>query len=130
MGDFPLKRFCFLASSITSRTSFTPLETAESLKNFLPEFSEIISASVVFPVPGGPQKISDFKVSFSIIFRMVPFSPVRCSCPKTSSKVLGLNFSASGIFWFKVASLVFKVKKSQISNFKFQIKKLFLQDHV
>ena len=127
IGDFPEKRFCFLASSITSLTSFTPLETAESLKNFLPEFSEIISAKVVFPVPGGPQKIRELSVSFSSIFRMVPFLPVRCSCPKTSSRVFGLNFSAKGIFWFKILSLSFKVKKSLISNSTFQIKKLFLQ---
>ena len=113
MGDLPLKRFCFLASSITSRTSFTPLETAESLKNFLPEFSEIISAKVVLPVPGGPQNIRELSVSFSSIFRMVPFSPVRCSCPKTSSRVFGLNFSAKGMFWFKILNLMPKVKKSR-----------------
>ena len=102
ISDFPEKRFCFLASSITSLTSFTPEETAESLKNFLPEVEEIISAKVVFPVPGGPHKMRELSVSFSSILRMVPLFPVRCSCPKTSSSVLGLSFSAKGIFWYKI----------------------------
>ena len=67
---------------------------------FLPDFSEIISAKVVFPVPGGPQKIREFRVSFSNIFLMVPFFPVKCSCPRTSSKVFGRSFSAKGMLWF------------------------------
>ena len=102
MGDFPEKRFCFFASSITSRTSLTPEETAESLKNFRRDFSEIISAKVVFPVPGGPQRIKELSVSFSIILRIVPVFPVKCSCPKTSSKFCGRIFSASGMVEFKI----------------------------
>ena len=109
IGDFPVKRFCFLASSITSLTSFTPEETAESLKNFLPEVEDIISAKVVFPVPGGPHKMRELSVSFSSILRMVPLFPVRCSCPKTSSSVLGLSFSAKGIFWYKISGFEIQI---------------------
>ena len=37
----------------------------------------IMCAKVVFPVPGGPQKISEGVTPFSICMRRAPFSPTR-----------------------------------------------------
>ena len=55
-------------------------------------------ASVVFPVPGGPQNIIEGIFPDSKNFLMGPFSPVRCSCPMRSSRVLGLYFDAKGSY--------------------------------
>lgn len=49
----------FFTCSIISLTSFTPALMALSLKKGRLDSSAIISASVVLPTPGGPQKISD-----------------------------------------------------------------------
>ena len=46
------------ARSITSRTSFTPAVTADSCSNARRVVPATASASVVLPVPGGPQKIA------------------------------------------------------------------------
>ena len=54
------------APAITSRTSFTDAFTAESGTNALVVASAMSRASVVFPVPGGPQKITDDSRSASI----------------------------------------------------------------
>ena len=45
------------ARAIASRTSFTPLETADRLSISYPAAKARIRASVVFPVPAGPQRI-------------------------------------------------------------------------
>ena len=42
-----------------SRTCFTPLDMAESSKYSTPNSRDRIRANVVFPVPGGPQNISE-----------------------------------------------------------------------
>ena len=55
-------------------------------------------ASVVLPVPGGPQNIMEGIFPDSKNFLMGPFSPVRCSCPMRSSRVLGLYFDAKGSY--------------------------------
>src|SRR5690606_21594145 len=47
------------AASITSRTSFTPAFTADSSTNLRPELCAIACARVVFPVPGGPHRITE-----------------------------------------------------------------------
>jgi hypothetical protein len=39
--------------------SLTPLDTADSSMNFLPEEFAIALAIDVFPVPGGPHKTTD-----------------------------------------------------------------------
>ena len=55
-------------------------------------------ASVVFPVPGGPQNIIDGIFPDSKNFLIGPFSPVRCSWPMRSSRVRGLYFDAKGSY--------------------------------
>ena len=67
----------------------------------------MISAKVVFPVPGGPQKMRELSVSFSIILLMVPDFPVRCSCPRTSSRDLGRRISARGVLFINQKYKVF-----------------------
>ena len=47
------------ARSITSRTSFTPLEVALNSTKDLPVLTETTCAKVVFPLPGGPHKIKE-----------------------------------------------------------------------
>ena len=47
------------ARSITSRTSFTPQFTAESVKNGVSKVEATIFANVVFPTPGGPHKMNE-----------------------------------------------------------------------
>ena len=53
---------------MTSLMSFTPLLMALSLKNGLCDAVEIISARVVFPVPGGPHNIKEGMVPFLMWF--------------------------------------------------------------
>ena len=53
-------------------------------------------ASVVFPVPGGPQRMMDVNWSCSTIMRRTLPSPIRWSCPTISSRVRGRRRSASG----------------------------------
>src|ERR687892_128724 len=53
-------------------------------------------ASVVFPTPGGPQKIMDRSCFPSAILRKIRPGPVNCSWPTNSSKVFGRMRSANG----------------------------------
>src|SRR5579871_6022777 len=53
-------------------------------------------ATVVFPLPGGPQKIIEPSVGDSSNRVSAPFGPVRCSWPETSARVCGRRRSASG----------------------------------
>ena len=94
---------------VPSTESQGRVHTSTATVAVLPEVEDIISAKVVFPVPGGPHKMRELSVSFSSILRMVPLSPVRCSCPKTSSSVLGLSFSAKGIFWYKISGFEIQI---------------------
>ena len=66
----------------------------------------MILAKVVFPLPGGPQRIRDGKkpclpagwfvyFALSKSFLITPFSPARCFCPTKPDRVEGLNFSAN-----------------------------------
>src|SRR5688500_7831825 len=57
----------------------------------------MIRASVVLPLPGGPQKTSDGTRSSAMARRRKPFGPTITSCPTTSSRVRGRNRSASGV---------------------------------
>ena len=50
--------FC-AAAVITSRTSFTPADTADNSTNFAWPLFAINCAIVVLPVPGGPHRITD-----------------------------------------------------------------------
>ncbi len=56
----------------------------------------MIFASVVFPVPGGPQKIIEVGSSLSIATRSGFPGANKCSCPTNSSNVRGRILSASG----------------------------------
>ena len=57
------------ASATTARKSATPALTAEIATKCEPVERAITSESVVFPVPGGPHRIIDGTVSFSIARR-------------------------------------------------------------
>ena len=73
-----------------------PLSTALKATNSARVAAAITRASVVFPVPGGPQKISDGTWSVSIASRKSVLGPRMCCCPSTSSTVRGRIRSASG----------------------------------
>ena len=53
-------------------------------------------ATVVLPLPGGPQKIIEPSVGDWSRRVSAPSGPVRCSWPETSASVLGRRRSASG----------------------------------
>ena len=74
-----------------------PLVTAEKLMNSAFVFSAMIRASVVFPTPGGPQKIMEEMRSCSISLRSTLPGPVTCVCPAKSSSVFGRRRSARGL---------------------------------
>ena len=67
--------------SSTSRTSFTPDVTAESVKNEDCVCSAIMRARVVFPTPGGPQRMKEAMLPDSIMRRITAPSPTRCFWP-------------------------------------------------
>ena len=82
--------------SVRFRISDNPDDTAErDLKLRFVKF-DIILASVVLPVPGGPQNIIDGMDLFSIKFRKIFPSPKICSCPINSSKDSGRNLEDKG----------------------------------
>ena len=56
----------------------------------------MMRARVVFPTPGGPQKIMEEMRSWSINCRKIFPSPKRCSCPTNSSRVRGRIRLANG----------------------------------
>src|ERR1700686_1711079 len=73
-----------------------PARTAENSMDSALVMFAMIFASVVLPVPGGPQKMSDPVSSRSICVRSGLHGPIRCSCPAYSSSVRGRMRSASG----------------------------------
>ena len=77
IGDAELKKRPLRARSITSRTSFTPLVTALSVKNGVSRRLAIICARVVLPTPGGPQSMNEEMCPESIILRNTPPSPTK-----------------------------------------------------
>lgn len=93
---FPVARCRAFASSITSFTSLMPLVTALSGEKAISARPAIASASVVFPHPGGPQKISDGIAPFSNSRPRNDSRPADSSCPTNSSNDLGRIRSASG----------------------------------
>ena len=88
--------FILRASAKTSLTSLTPLATAESATNAFLVCWRITWARLVFPQPGGPQKIMLGTLSFSRLLRNRLCSPRILFWPKNSSRFLGRNLSASG----------------------------------
>ena len=84
------------ASLTTLRSSATPEPTALTGLKW-PRLTDAISrASVVLPVPGGPQSTMDGMRSASMLLRSARPGPTRCSCPTSSSKVRGRIRVASG----------------------------------
>ena len=57
---------------------------------------EIRYPMLVFPVPGGPQKIIEGIRPHSINLRSGPFSPIRRVCPANSSSEVGRKSEESG----------------------------------
>ena len=84
------------ASAMISRTRGTPSVTDENGTNSRSVYSAMRNASVVFPEPGGPQKIIDPTLPFSMASRSVLPGASRCSCPTNSSSVRGRMRAASG----------------------------------
>ena len=84
------------ASAITCRISFTPASTAEKVTKRAPTTWAMSSASVVLPVPGGPQRIMEWSRPASSDWRNTLPGPMRWPWPTTSSSVRGRIRSASG----------------------------------
>src|ERR1041385_392215 len=93
------------ASAIAPRRSLTTEESAECAMNRASALSASKRARVVFPVPGGPHKISDGIVAPpSINRRNTRPSPTRCSWPPNSPSVRGRMRSDGGAGVFDRAS--------------------------
>ena len=84
------------ARAEASRTSFTVAVTADSCSNAFDVVRAMSWAMVVFPVPGGPQRITDDNRSAWISARSGRPAPRRCSWPTTSSSEVGRRRAASG----------------------------------
>jgi hypothetical protein len=102
-----------------SLTSFTPALMALSIKKGASSVLAIIFAIVVLPVPGGPQSIIEGILPCSIAVRKMLPLPVRCCCPESSSSVVGLMRSASGmegllIFTFQSNEKLCRYKRGEI----------------
>jgi hypothetical protein len=74
-----------------------PEVTAEKGTNWHAVSAAMMRASVVLPVPGGPQKMSDGTRSWAIARRRNPRSPTTACWPTISSSVRGRRRSASGV---------------------------------
>src|SRR5262245_27847265 len=84
------------ASATTWRISLTPASTAEKGTKRAPATWAMRNASVVLPVPGGPQRIMEWRRPSSSARRSTVPGPIRCCCPTTSSRLRGRIRSASG----------------------------------
>ena len=92
----PLRASSSAASATIWRSSFTPCSTAEKVTVGTPLASPSSWASVVFPVPGGPHRISDSRRPLARRSRSTRPGPSRCCWPTNSSTVRGRMRSASG----------------------------------
>ena len=73
-----------------------PLVTAEKSMNRAWVCPAMIQARVVLPTPGGPQKIMEEIMSFSIRRRSTLPGPSRCPWPTNSSRDAGRSRAARG----------------------------------
>lgn len=64
-------------------------------------------AMVVFPVPGGPYRMSEPILSARIALERSLSGPIMCSCPTTSSRVRGLMRLARGASRSRTPFLVY-----------------------
>ena len=76
--------------------SATPVWIAETCTNVSLRAAPISRATVVLPLPGGPQKIIEPSEGAASRRVSAPSGPVRCSWPETSASVIGRRRSASG----------------------------------
>ena len=76
-APFWLKRELPRAFSKTSRTSLTPAVTALRVKKSRSRVWAMMWARVVFPTPGGPQRMKEERFPLSIIFLRMQPSPTR-----------------------------------------------------
>ena len=95
IGRRPRAR-CFLASSKLFLRSATPAITADSAINGSPTSLASSRASVVFPQPGGPHRISDASRPRSSIRASGASGRSSCSWPTSSASTCGRSRSASG----------------------------------
>ena len=84
------------AASKTFLRSATPEKTAEICSKWSDVARASSRATVVLPVPGGPQKTSEPSVPVASIRVSAPSGPRRWSCPTTSASFSGRSRSASG----------------------------------
>src|SRR5581483_4746352 len=84
------------ASSTIFFKSLTPEVTAENRTQRAPPELARISASVVLPLPGGPQRMSERSSPAPTMPRRNFPGPSRCCWPTNSSSALGRMRSASG----------------------------------
>jgi hypothetical protein len=87
------------ARPMTSRTSRTPADTADRATNSRSVCAATTRASVVLPVPGGPQRMIDDRRSVSMSARSGAPGPIRCAWPTISPSVPGRILAASGACW-------------------------------
>lgn len=86
----------FVAAAITRRISATLLSTPLIRMNLACVISAMTRASVVFPLPGGPDKITEGKRSASMARRRSLPGPRMCSWPTNSFSARGRMRVASG----------------------------------
>ena len=92
----PDVRSRFVAAAITRRISATLLSTPLIRMNLACVISAMTRASVVLPLPGGPEKITEGKRSASMARRKSLPGARICSWPTNSSSERGRMRVASG----------------------------------
>ncbi len=93
---------------MTSRTSLTPAVIADNSTKRRPDDRAMAWASVVLPVPGGPQRMTeaaDADDEESVVASVTNGDPGRSKCPwpATSSRLVGRMRTASGVWPWKRA---------------------------
>src|SRR6266568_234459 len=111
----PEVRRRFVAAAMTRRISATLLSTPLIRMNLAWVISAMTRASVVFPVPGDPDKITDGKRSASIARRSNFPGPRICSWPTNSRSDRGRIRVASGAASFTAATPTFVASKGSTS---------------
>ena len=102
----PEVRRRFVAAAMTRRISPTLLSTPLIRTNFACVISAMTRASVVLPLPGGPEKITDGRRSASMARRRSLPGARMCSWPTNSSSERGRMRVASGAALSATTSLV------------------------
>ena len=119
----PREPRAFRDSSISALMSLIEVLVAENGTKRARVDLAMIRASVVFPEPGGPQKIIDGMRSLSMALRRKRPSPRRSSSPTMSSNEAGRRRSARGASARWGGSKVASSKREPVMgvNFEFRI---------